>query len=548
MNQQLFKKHQALLNEALGAIKTRQYFSPYPEHPKAYASDLNQLGKDAFGRLLNENFTNLAQEAEDWIGEEVSPFWQMGLGILYPALSTDRLIQNAENSWEAWKATRIEDRTGLLIESLERVRLHFFELCYANMHTSGQAFLMSFQAAGPHAADRALEAIAYGYRALTEMPKNVNFVKPLGKFNLEVEKEWVPISKGIALVIGCSTFPTWNSVPGIYASLITGNPVIAKPHPKSILPLATWIAELRKLLKENDLPADIIQLAVDTQSNPITKELAEHSAIKLVDYTGGNEFGNYVETLNKIVFTEKSGINTVLIDSAKDLNAVAQNIAFSVALYSGQMCTAPQNIYISEKIQTEDGEASFEQVSKAIVEAVKGVINHPKMGAGTLGSVQNDGTLRRIKQLTTAGNVMLAGESITNPEFVNARTQSPTIIATDTSDDAIQSECFGPLVYLVKTKDSTESIKLASESGEKHGAITCLAFTTDAETMTAIKKVMNNVFVPVSFNLQGAGMVNQHAAFSDLHGTGGNPAGNSTFTDPSFINRRFVWIGNRWME
>lgn len=547
MAHKLFKKHQELLNQGLEALQTRQFFSPYPEHPKAYTAKLDQQGKDAFGRLLNENFTELNQEAETWIGEEVSPFWQMGLGIQYPRTSIEKYIQNAKESWESWRNTSVEQQTGILIESLERVRARFFELCYANMHTSGQAYLMSFQAAGPHAADRALEAVIMGYQELKQMPEQLHFVKPLGKFNLEVEKEWLPIPKGISLVIGCSTFPTWNSVPGVYASLITGNPVIVKPHPKSILPIAIFVAELRKLLNEEGFPQDLIQLAVDTQASPITKQLAEHPEVKLVDYTGGNEFGNYVEGLDKTVFTEKSGINSVIIDSVQDLKAVAQNIAFSISLYSGQMCTAPQNIYITEKVKITEEEVSFDEVSEAIVKAVEGVINHPKMGAGALGAVQNDGTLKRITKSTTSGKVLLEGKAINNSEFANARTQSPTIIATDPSDDSIHTECFGPLVYLIKTKATSESISLAAQSGKEQGAITCLAFTTDDETKTVIKTAMNNVFVPVSFNMTGAGMVNQHAAFSDLHGTGGNPAGNASFTDPTFINKRFVWVGNRWM-
>ena len=37
--------------------------------------------------------------------------------------------------------------------------------------------------------------------------------------------------RGVALVVACSTFPTWNGYPGIFASLVTGNPVIVKAHP-----------------------------------------------------------------------------------------------------------------------------------------------------------------------------------------------------------------------------------------------------------------------------------------------------------------------------
>ncbi len=122
----------------------------------------------------------------------------------------------------------------------------FFEIAYATMHTTGQAYMMSFQASGPHAADRALEAIAAGYEEQTRFPEETRWEKPMGKYNLALHKTWRAVPKGVALVIGCSTFPTWNTVPGMYASLVTGNPVIIKPHPKAVLPIAIVVAEVQK--------------------------------------------------------------------------------------------------------------------------------------------------------------------------------------------------------------------------------------------------------------------------------------------------------------
>ena len=81
----------------------------------------------------------------------------------------------------------------------------------------------------------------------------------------------------------------------------------------------------------------------------------------------------------------------------------------------------------------------------------------------------------------------------------------------------------------------------------KYGAITCGAYTTDATVKEQITEEMNSVFTPVSFNLTGPIWVNQHAAFSDFHVTGGNPAGNASFTNQEFIVKRFVWVGNREM-
>jgi hypothetical protein len=65
--------------------------------------------------------------------------------------------------------------------------------------------------------------------------------------------------------------------------------------------------------------------------------------------------------------------------------------------------------------------------------------------------------------------------------------------------------------------------------------------------MAMMTEVMISVFTPVTFNVTGPVWVNLHAAFSDFHVTGGNPAGNAGFTDPLFIGKRFVWVGNRIM-
>lgn len=544
----LFDKHQKVLQEAVEALHKRTYFTPYPEHPKAYAPEANDAGRNWFAGRMNQEFEELSIESDNWIGEEVSPYFQTGIGVTYPQVTVDALLERAEAA-KTWKNTSIKERAAILIESLERVKNRYFDIAYATMHTTGQSFMMAFQASGPHANDRALEAIAMGYHEISRFPSEVEWVKPMGKFDLKLHKTWKAQPKGIGLVIGCSTFPTWNTVPGMYASLITGNPVIVKPHPKAILPIAIVIAELRKVLVENNQDPNVIQLAVDTLANPITKQLAENEAVTLVDYTGGNAFGDYIETLNKTTFTEKAGVNSVILDSAKDLKAVAQNISFSASLYSGQMCTAPQNVFVPESgIDTEEGHVSFDDVASAIGKSVAGLVNHPKMGAGTLGGIQNDNTIRRI---TDGGNfggeLILDGQDINNEEFENARIFSPRVVVTDYHNkEAFGQECFGPIVFVVKTKNREHSVELAAELAKNKGALTCLAYSTDESMMNTIEETMNAAFTPVSFNFGGAAFVNQHAAFSDFHVTGGNPAGNASFTNPEYINKRFVWVGNRY--
>jgi phenylacetic acid degradation protein paaN len=548
----LFEKHVAQINNAIQALHARTFFAAFPEHPApaTYGETADADGQAKFKSSLGKKFSELRQTGESgWAGQEESPYLQQPLGISYPLFSVEDLITKSQKAFHTWRKISKEDRAGLLIESLHRVKARFFEIAYATMHTTGQGFMMAFQASGPHAADRALEAIAAGYEELARFPETALWDKPMGKFNLQVNKEWRAVPKGVSLVIGCSTFPTWNSVTGIYGSLITGNPVIVKPHPGAILPIAIFVAEIQSVLAENNLDPDICQLAADTFDKMITKELAVHPVVKLIDYTGNSEFGNYLESLTgKTVFTEKTGVNSVILDSAEDVDKVAANLAFSVNLYSGQMCTAPQNIFVAESgIKTPTGNVTFDQFAEKFIANINSLIDNPKAGPFVLGAVQNNKTADRIMAAENLpGKVWLKSRRFVNPVFENARVATPVVVEVDASKkDIFSKELFGPIVLLIKTRNTDQSLALAKELAMHHGAISCGAYTTDRSVREKIADEMALAATPVSFNLTGGIYMNQNAAFSDFHVTGGNPAGNASFTNPEYVTRRFTWVGHR---
>ncbi len=548
----LFEKHQSLLNRAIEALHSRVFFAAFPEQPAPtiYGETADAEGQAKFKNALGIKFSELKQIGEEsWAGQEESPYLQQPLNVSYPIYSSGALIDKSKKAFHQWRKVSKEDRAGILLESLERVKSRFFEIAYATMHTTGQGFMMAFQASGPHAADRALEAVAAGYEELNRFPQTALWDKPMGKFNLQISKEWRAVPKGVSVVIGCSTFPTWNSVTGIYGSLITGNPVIVKPHPGAILPIAIFVSEIQNVLAENNLDINICQLGADTFSKMITKELAEHEAVKLIDFTGNSQFGNYLEQIpGKTVFTEKTGVNSVILDSVEDVDKVAANLAFSINLYSGQMCTAPQNFYIPEGgIKTSTGIVTFDEFAEKLVSNINSLVDNPKAGPFVLGAVQSDRTATRVKDAETIpGKVWLKSRSFVNPMFANARVATPVVIEVSADKkDNFSKEHFGPIALLIKTKNTDQSIALAQDLAQHHGAISCGAYTTDAIVKEKIADEMSLAATPVSFNLTGAIYMNQNAAFSDFHVTGGNPSGNASFTNPEYVTRRFTWVGHR---
>ena len=543
-------KSQELIQNAIAAQKNRQFFAAYPENPKEYGEDAGKEGLEAFQKKLNTDYNEVQENPHsNRVGQEISPYMMVGLGIRYAHYTVADLIKYAKEAAPAWAATTADQRAEVLVDALDRISKRFFEIAYATMHTTGQSFVMSFQASGPHANDRALEVISLVYEELTRFETDVDWVKPMGKFELKLRKNYKTIPRGIALVVGCSTFPTWNTVPGLFADLMAGNTAIVKPHPKAVLPIAIVVAEIQNALVAAGYAANTVQLASDTLENPITKQLAEHADVKLIDYTGGSAFGDYLEGLHgKITFTEKAGVNSVILESAADIDPVVGNIAFSACLYSGQMCTAPQNIFVSKDgIETSAGHLSFDEVVAKIANAVRGLVENPKAGAFTLGAIQNDLTANRVDATKAGAHVALDSLTVVHPEFPDARMKSPLVLVTDASNvDQWRKECFGPVVFVVKTESAAHSLELAAASATELGAITCLCYSTNEAFKLQVENTMNNSFTPVSFNFTGAAFVNQHAAYSDFHVTGGNPSGNAGFTSPEYVNRRFVWVGNRF--
>ena len=550
-----YQQHQETLQNAIQALHERSFYAHYPEFPspKIYGETADSDGREKFQKTVGSKFTELLQEQPNtWVGQEESPYMQEPLNIQYPQFENDVLLSRASTAFDSWRKVSPEERAGILLESLERVKTRFFEVAYATMHTTGQGYMMAFQASGPHAADRALEAIASGLEEQQRFPAKADWEKPMGKYQINLKKKWRAVPKGISLVIGCSTFPTWNSVPGIFASLVTGNTVLVKPHPGAILPIAIFIAEVQNVLQEVGLDPHVCQLAVDTFEFTNTVALAEHPKVKLIDFTGNSDFGNYLEGLpGKTVFTEKAGVNSVIIDSVTDIDKVVQNLAFSVTLYSGQMCTAPQNIYISESgIKMGDNRITINQFAEKLTEAINNLVDNPKAGPFVLGAIQNKDTLTRIEEAKKLdAKVWLSSRAIENPMFKNARIATPVVLQVEEDQKEIYGkELFGSIVLLIKTSNLEQSIALAREQAETKGAISCGAYSTDAQTKEKIADQMSLAYTPVSFNLTGGIYLNQHAGFSDFHVTGGNPAGNASFTNPEFVVKRFTWVGTREQE
>ena len=181
MSHPLLEKHRATLDGALNAIATRGYWSAYNEmpSPKTYGETAAEDGKKAFEAHLGKQFVLEQPGQVGWLGGEQSPYG-IELNVQYPVCEYEALIAAGQQAMVGWQKAGAAGRTGICLEILSRLNQQSFELAHAVMMTTGQGWMMAFQAGSPHAQDRGLEAVAYAYREMSFVPAEAVWDKPQG--------------------------------------------------------------------------------------------------------------------------------------------------------------------------------------------------------------------------------------------------------------------------------------------------------------------------------------------------------------------------------
>jgi phenylacetic acid degradation protein paaN len=555
-----FERHRERFEAAEHACRVRDCWSPFPDLPAKYpdAAAAEQRGRARFEAHLGRPFRfdpplpggAPAQAAHG----EISPYTQAPLGIAYPMPPLDTLFEAGTRAMRSWAAADPEARIGLLMEVVERIYAdHLFEIAFAVMHTAGQSHNMAYAGSGVNALDRAIEALVHAHAAMQAVPRHARWARQFGSARIELDKTYRLVPRGVAACFACASFPTWNAWPSMMASLATGNAVVVKPHPATVLPMAISVQVFRRVLADAGFDPDLVTMALDTPEVPIGKALIKHPSCAIVDFTGSARFGQWVErnAHPAIAYTETAGCNTVVLDSFADAaayDAAIRSLATTTCMFSAQMCTSPQNVYVAAAGVSVGGErVPFEAVGERLAAAIRDLAGDARRAAMILACIQSDSTLALVRQIEAeardAGRVLLASGRYEHPEFPHARTCTPLVVETDTAHRTLYAEeRFGPISFVIRCADPlAEATRDVSECG----GLTAFLYATDESFVTRAEAAYARAGAQLTINLSGPMPLNFAAAYSDYHVTGLNPAGNAALTDIAFVASRFRIVQSR---
>ena len=244
------------------------------------------------------------------------------------------------------------------------------------------------------------------------------------------------------------------------------------------------------------------------------------------------------------VFTEKAGVNSVVIDSSTTLQGLCrQPRVHAEPLLRARCARRSQNIYMpADGIETATATSPSTRSRRPAI-AVDWLLGDPSAAAEVLGAIQNERRWRACRRRGEAAPVLRAS-AVANECLASPRPRTePALIKVEAADGASLREMFGPIVYVIATEDTgsrSSRRRAAARAGRDHRR----RLLDRPRRSIGAAEATADAGVPLSCNLTGQIFVNQSAAFSDFHVTGANPAGNATLCD-SALRRQPIPGGGR---
>jgi aldehyde dehydrogenase (NAD+) len=267
-------------------------------------------------------------------------------------------------------------------------------------------------------------------------------------------EQWHPL--GIVGTISAFNFPVavyaWNAC----IAAICGNVNVWKPSPKAPLCGVAVQKIINEALAGMDVPP--VFFLINDGSNELAETFVDDPRVNLISFTGscavGRKVGERVSARMGKCLLELGGNNAIIVDEYANLGLAVPSIVFGAVGTAGQRCTSTRRVIVHR--------SRFEELKDALVKAYGQVrIGDPLDSDTLMGPVTDAAALQRVLDACDAvrssgGEVLCGGERLDRPgNFV-----SPAIAVADNDSEIVQTETFGPILYLIPYDTLDEAIAM----------------------------------------------------------------------------------------
>jgi aldehyde dehydrogenase (NAD+) len=261
---------------------------------------------------------------------------------------------------------------------------------------------------------------------------------------------------GVVGTITAFNFPvavwSWNAC----IAAICGNVNMWKPSPKTPLCGVAVQKIVNTALKDAGFP-EVFYLFNDAD-NELAQQFVDDKRVDLLSFTGscavGKKVGERVAGRMGKWLLELGGNNAIIVDEYANLDIAVPGIVFGSVGTAGQRCTSTRRIICHE--------SRMDELKERLVNAYGQVRIGDPLDTNTLmGPLIDESSVERVEAACAAvkeagGEVLCGGERIDGP----GNFMTPAIAVVKNEWDIVQSETFGPILYLMTYKDLDDAIAM----------------------------------------------------------------------------------------
>lgn len=262
------------------------------------------------------------------------------------------------------------------------------------------------------------------------------------------------VPMGVVLAVSPFNYPVNLAMSKIAPALIGGNTVIFKPATQGSL-CGTYLCEI---FKKANLPESVVEL-VTGKGSQIGDYIVTHEDINFINFTGSTSTGKHIAKKTGMIplLMELGGKDAAIVLEDADLEKAAKQIVSGAFSYSGQRCTAIKRVLAVDSIA--------EELTKKIQDNIAELkIGNPidKQNYDVVPLIDTSSADFVWKLITDAKE---KGAKILTGDIREGNLIYPTLITNVTLDmDIAWYEPFGPVLPIIKIKDTQEAIKIANMS------------------------------------------------------------------------------------
>ncbi len=284
---------------------------------------------------------------------------------------------------------------------------------------------------------------------------------------------------GVILGIAPWNGPIVLGVRAIAVPLACGNTVILKAS--ETCPRTHEL--IFEAFAEAGFPMGVVNLVTNAPADAgeVVGALIDAPEIKRINFTGSTEKGRIVakraaEHL-KPVLLELGGKAPLIVLEDADLDEAVKAAAFGAFMNQGQICMSTERIIVVDAV----ADAFAEKFAAKTASIAAG---DPRDGQAPLGTVVAERTVHHVNSLiedaTAKGAKVIAGgkaDSVIMPATV--------VDGVTAAMDLYRDESFGPIVAIIRARDSDHAVELANDS--QYG-LSASVFTRDLVLGLAIAR------------------------------------------------------------